>query len=543
MKKIILICLYIILCSSIVYAETKRQQFIFLPSAERSFQGLNTSISPLILDPMACTVATNVLYGQAGTRKKRGGITYLNETSLAESSGSNTVMGIFDFKSINSLGIETRKAVTHSDGKIFKMDTFDGTWDRISSGPFTVDKQVDYAAFRQIDTTADTLIMTNGAEAPQTWQQSDTVTNNITGGPSGVDFYPSVIETHKYRLWAAGVPSYPYRVFFSAAYKWNDWYTASDAGYVDIIDPQGGKIIALVGNYYDYLVVFTEYSVGVITGSSYSDFAYKPLITGIGAINQASIIPYGNDIFFVSQKGIHSIATTEKYGDIRETYLSAAIQDDFDDLNKNKLSMCCGSVYPELNYFIWSFTSGGSQTNNICFVYDYIGNRWSKWTNINASCFGIIKDTTKKDILCAGNYDGFVNKLNQSAFSDNGTAITMTVTTPYINFGDPLINKGFKQLFVFLEPQGTNNLTARYTIENLPSNSLTISQAGESAVFGSFIIGTDRFGSGSLIPRTKTLVGSGKTIQITFIQDTLNVGCTIYGFGIQLIPEQIDYSY
>jgi hypothetical protein len=277
------------------------------------------------------------------------------------------------------------------------MDEFDGTFDEVSSGPLTIDKQVDYAVLRKADSTEDVVIMTNGAETPQRWNQSDSTVDNVYGTPTDIDFYPSCIETHRYRMWAAGVPSYPYRLYYSAESKYDDWNTTDDAGYIDIIDSVGSKLTAIVGGYNNYLITFSEYSVGGISGStatptSANVFTPFPIMRGLGAVNNAGVIVHGNDIYFVSYKGIHALSTTEKYGDIRETYLSADIQEDFNALNRNRLEYCCGAVWPELNYLIWSFAEGGQTTNNVCFVYDYIGKRWSKWTGINASCFAVVKN-------------------------------------------------------------------------------------------------------------------------------------------------------
>lgn len=540
-KTYIFLCILILFITTPAFAESKRQRFTFLPE----FGGLNTSVSPLILDPKQLVTANNVIYDHVGSRKKRGGLLYLNESSMSptESSGSNNVMGLFDFRKIDSTGNESRKLIAHSGGKVYKMDAFAGTFDEISSGPLTVDIPVDYAVLRKVDTVIDTVIMVNGAELPQTWNQSADTVSNLTGYPTGIDFYPSAIEAHRSRLFATGVPSYPYRIYFSAEFKHDDWNTGDDAGYADIIDRFAGRITGLVGNYYDYLIVFTEYSIYKISGSSYANFAATPtpIQSGIGAVNNAGIVPFGNDIFFVSKKGIHSLATIEQYGDIRETYLSASIQADFNRLKPDRLKYCCGAVWPALNYIIWSFSDGASTENDICFVYDYIGKRWSKWTGINASSFIVAQTASGVEELVCGDNNGFVQRMNREDYTDNGSAYTMTWTTPYISFGDPVINKAFKHLFVFMKPQGTSDLSVSYRVGNLNSNELTFSQEGTSGTLGSFVLGTDTLGGGTLVPRGRRLKGDGKTIQLTFEQSTVH-GSEEYGFTIEAIPTQVDYS-
>ena len=539
MKKLSTLILLLFLVVRPAFAESERKKYLFMPPLD----GLNTSISPLILNPKALTKADNVLYDHIGTRKKRGGITYLNPTDqIAESSGSNTFTGIYDFRSISTTGAETRKLVGSCDAKLYKMDDFDGEWDMVSSGPFTVNKQTDFSVLRKADTTQDAVVVVNGAETPHVWKQGNSSTDVLTGTPTGVDFYPSCIEAHANRLWAGGVPSYPYRLFYSAGYTYDDWNTADDAGYIDVIDNFGGKITGILGNFYSYNLIFTDYSLWGISGTSDDDFALAPILPNVGAVNNKCIVSYAGDVFWVSYQGIHQLSTTEKYGDIEATYLSAPIQKDFDNLAHGQLANCCGKVWTPLNYIIWSFTESGQTTNTVCFVYDYTGKRWSKWNNIDASCFAVVKNSVGSEELLAGNYDGYVNRLNRTTYNDNGAAYKMSFSTPYITFGDATLNKLFKELFMFLKPQGSNVMDVYYRIGNQGSELETFTQARAGGVFGDFRFDIDSWGGGTLIPRSQSISGSGGTLQLTVEQEDLNVGCDVYGYGVELVPGKTEYG-
>lgn len=528
-------------------AKTIRKSVTFFPP----FEGLNTSVSPLILNAKALVTATNVLYDHVGVRKKRGGLLFLSESSLyeessgSESSGPQTVTGMFDFRKIATTGAETRTLVVNANDKTYKMDELDGSFDDISSEDyaFNSDNLIDYAVLRKANTTTDTLIIVNGEDVPHIWDQDSTTTTRLTGTPTGVDFYPSCIESHKNRLWAAGVPSRPYRVYYSVEGKHDDW-NSSGSGYIDIVDSRGNKVTGLAGNYYDFLVTFTEGSIFTISGSSSDDFAASPLIQGVGAINNNSIVPFANDIFFVSNKGIHSLVTTEQYGDIKETYLSAPIQIDFNrSLRASNLHKTVAAVWPQLNYLIFSVPSGGATTNDTAYVYDYIGKRWSTWTGINASSFVIAKNSSGNEELLAGNYDGFVNRLNRSNRNDNSEAYTMRWKTPHLYLTDPPSrDKVFKKLILYLKPQGVSDLTVYYRVGNRDRQTLTFSQAGSGGTLGSFVLGTDSLGGGALIPRSKNLTGTGKSIQLTFEQGDVDIGSEVYGYTVEFTYSQTDYS-
>lgn len=539
-RKIILYIVLFLIIPTISWAKSIRQHQIFFPD----FGGLNTTISPLVLEPKSLITATNVLYDQVGTRQKRGGITKISSASLGESSG---VYGIFDFRKIATNGAETRKLIAYHNNHIYKMDALDTQWDDITSSELSSTKPIDYAVLRKATTTVDTVIMVNGENTPQVWDQDSATVSDLTGTPDGVDFYPSMIEAHKNRLWAAGVPSYPYRVFFSAINKHDDWNTAEDAGYIDVIDSWGSKITGLV-SYFGYLIVFTENSVHRISGSSYDDFAVTPLIQNIGSVNNSGILAVGNDLFFVSSKGIHSLSTTQEYGDVKSAYISAPIQTDFNGLDFSEIDKCAAAVYSPLNYAIWSFTSSGENYNDVCYVYDYIGKRWSKWTGINAASLATIQDANNKETLVAGDYNGYINKLNQTTYDDNGVVYTMDWATPLIYFGDPMIDKHFRSIIVYLQtqddPSTTGDMKLYYRITNQPSDTIQFSQfAGSGSTYDEFVMDADILGAATLISQTFNITGHGKTLQLEFIHETSGSGSQIFGYGVEYEAEDMDYSH
>jgi len=62
-------------------------------------------------------------------------------------------------------------------------------------------------------------------------------------------------------------------------------------------------------------------------GSDFLDFAMSEVTKAIGGASHHTIQNVGNDQYFVSPYGVHSLLTTEKFGDYEDAFLSHDIRD------------------------------------------------------------------------------------------------------------------------------------------------------------------------------------------------------------------------
>ena len=173
------------------------------------------------------------------------------------------------------------------------------------------------------------------------------------------------------------------------------------------------------------------------------------------------------------------------------------------------------------------------------------------WTMIPAYAFASINlfvDANGLRRVLGGGNDGFVKRLNVTARSlDNAssTAYTAKVTTPSINYGQPIQMKTISQAAVGIAPAGTYNLTFGWTRDNNAQQTQTISQGGGDVLGPSsinpFTLGTSTLGGSQFVDRYMELEEGGefRGIQYQVTQGGLNenlelhsISASIKGSGI-----------
>ena len=422
--------------------------------------------------------ADNLRYELDGAPRKFGGSVRLNAAQVKEGSVNSTFEGLYDYWTQGTGGSETQTRVAVAGTQILKDDG-DGVWDVIGSG-FTAGAQPSFETFN------DRLIVTTDSTAhtPQIYTQTGNVAN-LGGSPPNF----SIVVKHKNRVWAAGVASKPSRLYYSGNLDEADW-TGSTSGSIDIDPSDGDRITGLAAHKND-LFVFkgpNTLSIHRISGSSPTGsdaFARIPFVTGVGSVNHNGIFRRGDDIFFPSPKGLHSLATTAAYGDYEESFLSYPFHSFYQEtLNPSTLSKCWGVDYQGRSTAMWLFAKGGV-AKNVALLYDYRfkPGRWSTLGKDSAyasmNCLAVMQNAVRRHVLMAGGTDGFVRVLDMNARSiDTATAYTMTVEYPYLNLGSSAYVKSIEDGWLTLQPKGAYNITLKYQYDTLAATSVTISQAG-----------------------------------------------------------------
>ena len=441
----------------------------FGPSFTGAPQGNALSI-PFLLS------ADNLTYELDGAPHKVGGASRLNSSAIT--GGTTTVHGLFDAWFQGSSGSETQKELCYAGTRILKMDAMDGTWDELTTG-LEDSREPCFEMFN------DSVLFatTSTVDVPQTWDGSASATSNLGGSPPNFSF----MVRHKNRVFAAGVASNPSRLYYCASLDAADWTSAGNAGSIDIDPSDGDRITGLVSHKNELLVFKgpNRLSIHRITGSSPSDFARVPFVTGVGSVNHNSLFRVNDDIVFTSPRGIHSLAATAAYGDYIEAFLARPILTYYQDtLNASTLEKGWGVNYQAKGLAIWNFAKSGGTTKNVYLVYDYRfqPGRWCSWGKTNSYQNGhslaILQTTARKHRLFAGTSDGYVSQLDIAARSINSsTGYTMEVTTPFLNFGTSSVLKAAHSGFWSLLPKGSAAMTFGYTRDTSTEDTVSISQS------------------------------------------------------------------
>lgn len=464
------------------------------PTADVSPDSSGKVIIPFLVD------AEDLLFELDGGPRKIGGTTRVNSSALESAA---KVMGVYDYWRQGTGGSPARRRVVHCGAKVL-ADTDDATFTTELATGLESEKVPSYSTFD------DLLIYTSDSnvDVPRSWDQ--TTSQNLAGSPPNFAFSAS----HKNRLWAAGVATAPSRLYYSANTDPEDW-TGSGSGSIDI-DPNDGDMITGLKSHKDELFVFkgpNKGSIHRITGSSPTgadSFARRNYVKGIGAAWHNAIFEFAGDIGFVSQYGsVHSLSATAAYGEFLEASLSRFINIGWirTYLNYNRLRNI-GTAADPLNGLVYITASwDGSTSNNRCIVMDYRSApqviRWSKIPSYAAASLGVFVDTNGIRRVLAGGNDGFVRRLNVADRSiDTTTGLAYKVTTPFMNYGNPMMMKTLQAGSVGLSPKGAFDFTFGWTRDDNAQQTITLTQGG-GAVLGSassneFTLG-DGLGAGSAL--------------------------------------------
>lgn len=198
-----------------------------------------------------------------------------------------------------------------SDGRIVRLLS-DGTTSNLATG-YTIDTRWSFAIFN------DNLIVCNGVDAPSLYDGTTVTTPvGVTGG-----FAPTV---HRNRVWMLNNVTKS-KVSWSALNNEQDWTTVNNAGSVFVNPNDGQNCTGLLSLLDGELEVQKANNFYRIQGATYDEFSVVPVShgSGIGGLAFQAFLQADNDAFFVSTHGIHSLAATQRFGDIRESAISTRI--------------------------------------------------------------------------------------------------------------------------------------------------------------------------------------------------------------------------
>lgn len=428
--------------------------------------------------------ADNVIYELDGAPHKVGGSTRLNATAI--SSGTNTVHGFFDAWYQGTAGTETQIEWAYAGTALFSMAAMGGTWTSRATGLED--------SLEPCFTMAGDIVVwssTSNVDVPRSLTSGPAVAT-LGGSPPNFDF--SV--WHQNRLWAAGVSSNPSRLYYSELLAPENW-TGAGSGSIDIDPEDGDRIVGLRSHKNELLVLKgpNRLSVHRITGSSPTGtaaFARIPFVVGVGGINHNSIITVGDDVVFVSPRGIHSLAATAAFGDYIEAFLNYPWLTYFqDNLNHTVLTGTWGVNYFTRGIGIWNFARSGGTTRNIlaCYDYRFRPGRWSTTGKdsayVNAHSLAIMQ-TPRVHRCFAGLTTGYVQRIMDvvDRSTPGGTAYTATATWPFLNFGSSGMLKTAEAAFLSMAPKGNYTTTIGWTRDTDTEETTTVNQGGVADTLG-----------------------------------------------------------
>lgn len=497
--------------------------------------GRNTNLDPSIVPNNQLTVADNTLFSTDLARRKRAGFNYLDTSAIG--ANVNIVGGIDYWANISNTKTQ-REVVVTNQPKIFNY-TSTGTRTELTkkAGSNDLIAGFTYVSFEVIN--EDLIIAFSNATTPKKWNnQTGTEWEDLPGSPPNFSF----CRSHKNRLFAAGVSSNPDRLYYSATDNHEDW-SGVDAGAIDIFigdgDPEG--ITAIFPTIKGALFVAKRnrlYRIDTADGDP-ANWSVTEVSRGIGCVGHNAVAAVGqDDLVFMSDRGIHSVAATQNFGDFESAFISKDIQKDINTWNNGRYKNVWMAYIPKLNSCALAISPEGNTNNTEIHLLNVEDKQWYRFTGVVANSLWVSK-LSNKDTIMIGNNAGRISYLTENQYNDNGASIPFIVKTGTIYpDGSPITIKGFKKVSLFYRPKGDYNLTARFKIDNYTQQTLSFDLSGNFDALGSeFVLGTSELGLSQAVPSvTLPVDGYGHGFSLELVQSDLDEEAEIYGFAVEYEP-------
>jgi len=497
-----------------------------VPVADLSFNGgLNTTAGPMSLSANESPDLQNVDFNKFGSVFQRNGYSALNESAITDTPNSD---GLYWFE-FDASGTITRKLVNIAEGKLYKMDDLDGTWDDETNGlTITKDNFCSFATFLK------TLYVVNGEDTPFEWDgtASSATTSTL---PTNVTKPKYVAEFNNYLFYANVYVSgalHASRVYWSAYKDTSSWPVLN---YIDIAKDDGQVItgIKVLG---DRLVVYKERSIYAIYFAADADIPF--ILPGggktnspVGCVAPWSIQEVENGHVFLSSDGFY-------YFDGNNSYkISDKITTTLLGYNTTRFANAVSMVQRNKNRYWCAFTTSGQTTHDRVIVWDWYNNAFTLYVGINASAMATVyvDGTTERPYFA--DYGGFVYYADDSSEVDDNPANVATKITSYYKtnwraYDDLMDQKGIPHVSVYYQ---TNSaiLTFGYSYDFSESDApnsgalpgmdytQTFSTAGGTSVYGTATYGSGTYASSGGAVKRRDLTGRGRVAQFLFGNNVL----------------------
>jgi hypothetical protein len=253
--------------------------------------------------------------------------------------------------------------------------------------------------------------------------------NDATAG-TAIDVYPSLPPKGKFgavlgaRLFVAGDPDYPGRLWFGNANSVLDWSTTDGGGYVSSVDYSSSAFpIGAIVSHFGQLLIFGKEEqpyLAVLQGANPSSYAIKPSWQQLWSTHKTALsLP--NDVWFASGIGVQHLQGTESYGDLRSYPASDPVHDAVRD---NWDTDAIVGYHPKDGQYILKLSG---RTNLLACHVGLPGRPWTEYALANSvtpTCF-----LTAQNDLYLGGDDGNLYRFDESLHQDDSNDLTFALKT------------------------------------------------------------------------------------------------------------------
>lgn len=507
--------------------------------------GLNTSIDPMILDPQKLVISDNIIFSTSGSRKKRQGQAHYNSAAI---SAANFVYLIDYWANVSNTKREYCVALAEN-GNVYRSP-YNSTFSTFSTLALTIAQ----GGITHTVQNEDLIIGIKGNDVPVLWKGQNTATNlvKLTATSGSLPFTKAwIVTTFLERLFCAGDPANPDRVYVSKVGDYQKWTASGTAGTAITLDVGSGDgdpvgITAIFpGTGVDrVLYIAKRKHLYRLDCSDITQTNWKVTLISkeLGVVSPASVATIDlDDVFFASDRGVHSLnQIIQTTAIIDGQFLSFPIQNDYTNIMVASERTKMSAVYlPALNSYMLSCKRTGFTTYETVYCYNIEIGEWYRWTSV--PCNFLMKrfnQTTGLDELYAGASAGFVNKLLQTALNDFGNPISLQIKSSFIApEGVPLGVCQYTNLACVYRAHENSTFTVYYSVDGLTTQSVVYNQR----IAGANTLGTTLLGPAFFLGQVQSIkpvwnhlnISEGNVIQLTFQQNGLNQDFELFGIVLE----------
>lgn len=248
------------------------------------------------------------------------------------------------------------------------------------------------------------------------------------------------------RIWVAAGST----LYFSALGKYNDFTTANDAGYINNFYTDTNSITALK-TYKDYLAIYKENSVYLLSGTSNDDFKIVPFADK-GTTSFSGVATVNNKQYFINQ-GVFSMEQAGLLSQITlGDELSLKIRPEFEKFDKSRFDEIIIIHYEAKNQ-IWFFIPyNNDEYFHTIWIYNYTTDSWFKRVLPQSITTACLLD----GCIITADASGKVYK-EDSGNTFNGDAIKFMWKSPFLAGGNSNVKKTVEEFYFVLDETYDNN--------------------------------------------------------------------------------------
>jgi len=381
---------------------------------------------------------------------------------------------------------------------------------------------------------------------------SGNVVKKVTGPATVADLggtppQASICHVHGRRLWLNDKTNLD-RLQYSPVDDAETWGGSGDSGAIDISpndgDPEG---ITAMWTFKGDLIVAKKTRLYRVQGLTPETYSVSLISSGIGCVSANSVVYVDqDDVFFVSEKGVHSMAATQAYGDLTSAFVSTDIQKYFNDnFTKTRLKFTWGAYSSQDNAICFSFTdeNKGTGSSNSLWWYELKNKAWFTWPSVPCQSICAVQDSDRRRIYLGGT-TGRISKAFAGVNYDTTTAGAQSAVSYIVKTGrvfpagNPNVLVRFNRFFLIYEKQGVHTITATVKVDGYAAQSFSFSGDSAGDLLGTtFTLGSSVLG-GSLPMNSYgySMDGIGRGVQVTLQQSGFDQAVDVQGWAIEFEP-------